>query len=255
MKTAMKNTSKHLLWGFFLTCFWTLLSMPINAQSPTESPSTPTTETSNSDRQQKAEEFIQLLGSQDYAKAREILAPPLQAEWSPEKIQTLWEKDLLATTGAFQSIVKTKAIDAIDAQLIVITAKFANSEEDLIVTLNRQQQIVGLDFPETKNIEEIAKEFVNALVAEDYAQARGYLHPFLKAEAFPEKVQQKWENLLKITGPYKQQVGYKVRKGSDGDGVDVVLVTLQFEKVSEDLFLVFDDQKQIVNVDFPDASD
>ncbi|NJQ98978.1 MAG: DUF3887 domain-containing protein [Hydrococcus sp. CSU_1_8] len=207
------------------------------------------------DRQQKAEEFIQLLGSQDYAKAREILAPPLQAEWSSEKIQNLWENDLLATAGAFQSIVKTKAIDAINAQLIIVTTKFANSEEDLIVTLNPQQQIVGLDFPETRNIEEIAQEFVNALVAEDYPQARGYLHPLLKAEAFPEKVQQKWENLLKITGPYKQQVGYEVRKGSDGDGVDVVLVTLEFEKVSEDLFLVFDDQKQIVSVDFPDASD
>jgi hypothetical protein len=62
-------------------------------------------------------------------------------------------------------------------------------------------------------------------------------------------------NLLKVTGPYKEQVGYEVRKGTDGDGVDVVLVTLQFEKVTEDLFLVFDDQKQIVSVDFPDASD
>jgi len=78
------------------------------------------------------------------------------------------------------------------------------------------------------------------------------LHPFLKTEEFPQKVKNKWEALLKVTGPYQRQVGYKVRKGLESDGVDVVLVTLQFEKITDDLFLVFDDNKQIVNVDFPE---
>jgi len=46
-------------------------------------------------------------------------------------------------------------------------------------------------------------------------------------------------------------VGTQVRKGSDTDGVDLVLVTIKFEKLTDTLILVFDDQKQIVNVDFP----
>jgi hypothetical protein len=46
-------------------------------------------------------------------------------------------------------------------------------------------------------------------------------------------------------------VGTQVRKGADTDGVDLVLVTIQFEKLTDTLILVFDDQKQIVNVDFP----
>lgn len=53
---------------------------------------------------------------------------------------------------------------------------------------------------------------------------------------------------------YKRQVGYNIRKSSGIDGVDVVLVTLQFEKITEDLFLVFDDNKQIANVDFSETN-
>lgn len=245
--------SKRFLSVLLLTSLWSAVSLPLNAQSPSNTPS-PTQSAQDAQLQQTAEQFIQLLGKKDYVQARSILAPALQSEWSAEKIQQLWEGDLLANTGAYQSIVKSKAIDAVNAQLIVVTVKFDRGEKDLIVTLNPQQQIVGLDFPETKSIEEIATEFVKALAAKDYAKARGYLHPLLKAEAFPEKVQQKWEDLVKVTGPYKQQVGYQVKKGSDLDGVDVVLVTIQFEKVTEDLFLVFDDQKQIVNIDFPEAN-
>ena len=250
----VKKSGDRFLAALLLT---TILSagMPINAQSSTNTPATspnqPSTNTSEKELQQTAEQFIQLLGQQDYTQARTILAPDLQSKWPAQKIQQLWEEDLVTRTGAFQSIVKSKAINAINAELIVVTVKFERSEEDLIVTLNSQQQIIGLDFPETRSIETIATEFVNALVAKDYAKARGYLHPLLKAEAFPEKVQQDWEDLLKVTGPYKRQVSYQVRKGSDMDGVDVVLVTLQFEKVTEDLFLIFDDEKQIVNIDFP----
>jgi transposase-like protein len=49
----------------------------------------------------------------------------------------------------------------------------------------------------------------------------------------------------------RQILGTQVRKGSDTDGVDLVLVSIQFQKLTDTLILVFDDQKQIVNVDFP----
>jgi hypothetical protein len=251
-------SGKRFLSVLMLTSIWSAGSLPINAQFPTDTPATSPTQPSNSAQEKQlllvAEQFIQLLGKQDYDSAKATLAPALQSDWSAQRIQQLWEEDLLVRTGSFQSIVKSKAIDAVNVQLIVVTVRFENGEEDLIVTVNPEQQIVGLDFPETKSIEEIATQFVDALAAGDYRKARGYLHPLLKAEAFPQKVQQEWEEMLKLTGPYKQQVGYQVRKGSDMDGVDVVLVTLQFEKATQDLFLVFDDQKQIVNIDFPEVN-
>jgi hypothetical protein len=134
---------------------------------------------------------------------------------------------------------------------VIVTVEFEKVTDDVIVTFNRSGQIVAADFPEFRSISEIGIAFVTALVNKDYGLARGYLHPFLKAEVFPTRVQGAWENLLKRTGPVRRIVGIQVRKGSDTDGVDLVLVTIQFEKLTDTLILVFDDQKQIVNVDFP----
>jgi hypothetical protein len=253
---SLRTYSKSWSLALLATLIWSIGIISSQAQTPTANPTT--TESPNRPQtrqfQQVAERFITLLGKGDYTKARGLLAPSLQSQWSAEKIQQLWEQDLIKRTGAFQNIIKSKNINAINAELVTLDVKFANSQEDIIVTLNPNRQIIGLDLPETRTVEEISREFVNALVTGDYAKARGYLHPLLKTEEFPQKVQQQWEEMLKTTGSFKRQVGYNVRKGSGNDGVDVVLVTLQFEKITEDLFLVFDDNKQIVNVDFPETN-
>ncbi|MFN9734404.1 MAG: DUF3887 domain-containing protein, partial [Microcystis sp.] len=123
--------------------------------------------------------------------------------------------------------------------------------DHVTVTFNRSGQVIAADVPEFRSISEIGDAFVTSLVNKDYGLARGYLHPFLKAEVFPTRVQGAWENLLKRTGFVRQILGTQVRKGSDTDGVDLVLVSIQFQKLTDTLILVFDDQKQIVNVDFP----
>ncbi|MBE9262700.1 DUF3887 domain-containing protein [Microcystis sp. LEGE 00066] len=201
--------------------------------------------------EKQARQLVEWLGAKQYDKVIAALSPQLKPLWTAEKLQKVWESQVTDHTGPFKRIVKTKVLDAINANLVIVTVEFEKVTDDVIVTFNRSGQIVAADFPEFRSISEIGTAFVTALANKDYGLARGFLHPFLKAEVFPTRVQGAWENLLKRTGPVRRIVGTQVRKGSGADGVDLVLVTIQFEKLTDTLILVFDDQKQIVNVDFP----
>jgi hypothetical protein len=64
-------------------------------------------------------------------------------------------------------------------------------------------------------------------------------------------VDQKWENLLKQTGPYQRQLSSSVKTGSSVDDADLVIVTVEFEKVTDNLIIIFDNQKRVVGIDFP----
>jgi len=201
--------------------------------------------------EKQARQLVEWLGTKQYDKVIAALSPQLKPLWTAEKLQKVWESQVTDNTGPFKRIVKSKLLDAINANLVIVTVEFEKLTEDVVITFNRSGQVIAADFPEFRSISEIGDAFVTSLVNKDYGLARGYLHPFLKAEVFPTRVQGAWENLLKRTGPVRRIVGTQVRKGSDTDGVDLVLVTIQFEKLTDTLILVFDDQKQIVNVDFP----
>jgi hypothetical protein len=201
--------------------------------------------------EKQARQLVEWLGTKQYAKVIEALSPQLKPLWNAEKLQKVWESQVTNNTGPFKRIVKSKVLDAINANLVIITVEFEKMTEDVVVTFNPAGQVIAADFPEFRSLAEIGDAFVQSLVNKDYGLARGFLHPFLKAEVFPSRVQGAWENLLKRTGPVRRIVGTQVRKGSDTDGVNLVLVTVQFEKLTDTLILVFDDQKQIVNVDFP----
>ncbi|MEG3439272.1 DUF3887 domain-containing protein [Pannus brasiliensis CCIBt3594] len=199
----------------------------------------------------RAKEIVGWLGAKDFAKARSALAPQLQPLWSAEKIQQNWESQVIDYTGPVKKIGKAKTIDAVNAKLVIVTVEFEKYTGDVILTFNNSDQVIAADFPEFRDIDRLGRDFIESMAKKDYATARGLLSPLLKTEVFPTRVQTGWESLLKKTGPFERIVGTQVRKGSDTDGVDLVLVTIQFENRTDTAILVFDDRKGIVNVDFP----
>lgn len=199
----------------------------------------------------RAKQIVEWLGTENFAKVIAAMSPKLKSFWNAEKLQRTWETQVIANTGPVRKILKTRAIDAINADIVTVTVEFEKHTEEVSLTFDTEGQIIGADFPEFRDIERIGATFIEDLAQKDYAAARGYLSPLLKAEIFPTRVQGAWENFLARVGPFERIVGTQVRKGSDVDGVDVLLVTVQFEKRTETLVLVFDDRKRIVNMDYP----
>jgi hypothetical protein len=198
----------------------------------------------------KATEMIKLLSDGQYVKAREAVSPELAAKLSAKQIEQIWQ-ELIARTGKIGKIAKYKVINTINTDLVVVSVQFAKTTGDFIVSFNKTGEIVGVDFPKLDSIDTIAEMFVKDLAASDFLRARGYLHPFLKAELFPQQIEQKWKDLIAKTGPVKRIVRTNTRTGSTVDSADVVIVTIEFAKTTEDLFVIFDEDRRIVGIDFP----
>ncbi|MBE9167484.1 DUF3887 domain-containing protein [Pleurocapsales cyanobacterium LEGE 06147] len=213
-------------------------------------PSTP--ETQSEEIQNKTEKLINWLNEGEFTEVHQALHPDLQANWSSERIERRW-KELLAQTGSLQRIVDYNVVETINSDIVLLTLEFENGTNEMLLDFNKQGQIVGIDFPQTQSIEEIAEKFVDDLATQDFASARSYLHPFLKEEIFPAQIQQKWEQFVTQTGPFKKIVRTEARRGSDIDNIDLVLVTVEFAKVTDDLIFAFDQDKRIINVDVIDA--
>ncbi|HEY9627696.1 MAG TPA: DUF3887 domain-containing protein [Coleofasciculaceae cyanobacterium] len=100
--------------------------------------------------------------------------------------------------------------------------------------------------PQTRPIEAVAEEFANLIVQGDFVQAWQYIHPSLRESWSPVDMQESWHDLQDRTGAFKQFTTFRE------DGETVVLADTQFERISDNLVIIFDDTRQwIVGVDFP----
>jgi Protein of unknown function (DUF3887) len=197
--------------------------------------------------QKRAEELILLMNNKDFTGVRAKLAPQLQRFWPPEKIQKQWEEDILEVQGDFQKILKSKVVDIVNGTTVIVTVQFSQSPADLIITFNSQGELVGLDFPETSSVEQISQTFVESLSKKDYGLARHFLHPYLKTEFFPEKVQKKWQDLEASSGTYEKLLDIQIQPKADKG--NVAILKLQFSKATRTFILIFDKNKRIIGVD------
>lgn len=91
-----------------------------------------------------------------------------------------------------------------------------------------------------------AEEFVTLAAKGDFVGAWQYIHPSLRTTWSPVDMQQGWHDLQNRTGAFQQFNSFRQ------DDQSVVLVNTQFEKVTDNLIIIFDDTRQwIVGVDFP----
>ncbi len=93
-----------------------------------------------------------------------------------------------------------------------------------------------------KSCEDLAKEFVDLLVEENFIQAETCFDSTVKGLMPADKLQVIWKELLVETGPLKKQAGIRKDKKSE---YDIIYVTCEFEKTSLDIQIVFNNKKEI----------
>ena len=254
LRLFTKNYRNIGLPALFLVLVGYSAIFPAQAQS--QAAQTQIAQTLTDSQQQnvrkKAEQFIELMGAQKASEARNFFYPELKKNWTAEQIQDLWETELVAKLGPFQKVLGSKAIDVINADVVKVSVQFAKGKEDILITFNKQQQLVAVNWLSNKSVEDISTEFVNNLAKKDYARARQNFSPLLKTEFFAQNIQKNWENLLMRTGPFQKQISSQTKPGCTTAAANVVIVEIQFEKLTDNLFIFFNQDKQIVNVDFPE---
>ncbi|GFE71974.1 DUF3887 domain-containing protein [Chroococcus sp. FPU101] len=238
---------KHLPWTLLLVLI-PAFSLPTHAQTPTTTTvQVPLTEAEKATMQERAKTMIELLNRGEYSKARELLAPDFANQITAEEIQSIWG-DTINKFGKIKQQVSSQVIDTVNSDLVVIKSQFEQGQGNIIVTFNEDEQIVGVDFPRLESVSEISEILVQSLAKRDFPRARGYLHPLLKTEIFPQQVQQRWDNLQKANGMFKRVVDTDVSSGSSVDESEVVIMTLEFERATQQMLVIFDDQRRIVGI-------
>ncbi len=196
----------------------------------------------------KAAQVIQLLTEENYTQVRTLLNRDLAVQLTTDQISEIWA-NLIELTGPVKKIVGYKVIPTINADLVVVETEFNDgSTDDFVVTFNKEGEIVGVDFPNVESIEEIAEIMVNSVAINDFARARGYLHPSLKTEILPNRLQTAWQNIQRESGLYERIEEITVRPGSGVDEVDLVVVEAKFQKGIRQFLFIFDDNRRIVGV-------
>ena len=120
----------------------------------------------------------------------------------------------------------------------------------IFIVLNGKGQIHRYYVDRTDDpTSKVAEQFVRALSTGNFITAHSFLSPDFQKDITPQALQAKWLNLQRITGLF-QQMGRVVEAESTPDS-HLVLVNVQFNRLSDNLFVILDANNQVTGVDFP----
>lgn len=100
-----------------------------------------------SELQSNAEKFVDAMAMQDWEMARQFLNPLFRDQWAIPMMQQSWQ-DWQASAGIFQERLDT----TVDGNIVLVSVQFGDIKNDLIVIFDETQKIVGIDFPQVKNL-------------------------------------------------------------------------------------------------------
>ncbi len=216
--------------------------------------------TEEADRQARAEELIQAFADESYERVRQLLDPHLQALWSAEKLESLWQ-ELIQQSGPVAQIVSSGITTGPISTAAPVCVEFATVDRDcsdpkniFVVTFNPDGDIVGVNFPKFQTRVEIAGQFALELSRGDFAAARGEFSSEFKAERFPEQLAAEWRALEQRWGAF-QSIGSVRENDSEGislSEVTVVEVEIRFANRTVPMLVLFDGDRRIVQYLFPD---
>lgn len=91
----------------------------------------------------RAETFFAALDSGKYEKAYAFFDPTVQEKIKPESLKGLWTQ-MKSTLGAFKAIDGVQNKIKEDFQVVVLNLKFANDNQPMQLSFNKQNKIVGI---------------------------------------------------------------------------------------------------------------
>jgi len=100
---------------------------------------------------------------------------------------------------------------------------------------------------QSDELENIAKEFVNLLVQENFSAAVKTFDATMSAVMPPKTLQETWTTIIKQVGVFKKQISTRKEKYEQ---YNIVFVTCQFERATLDIKVVFDSNKKVAGLFF-----
>ena len=96
----------------------------------------------------------------------------------------------------------------------------------------------------------VALQFVQAVSTGNFITAQSFLAPSVQEELTPAVIQARWLGLQRLTGSFVK-LGRAVEAESTPD-TRLILVNVQFNRLSDNLYVILNGENQITGIDFPE---
>ena len=253
MRSHLRPLSKPLLaTALMASSLLGVANLPLAASaqtapqvSPQSSSATPGQALTTEQARTMANLILQAVKSGDANARYSQFSDELKAVTSPTMVQRTMKAQPKLLSWKILGI--TQGVQNTTVEAALTTAK---GPRDLFIVLNGNGKIIGYHFDRTDvAASKVASSFVTTLAGGQYISARSFLSLGLQKEISPAALQQKWQELQQLTGNF-----VRVKKAVEANstpGARLVLVVTEFNRLTDNLFVILDSRNDIVGVDFP----
>ena len=198
---------------------------------------------SAADATKAAEQLLSALQQRQGSVIYDLLADAVQRSLSRDQVQQRLDRRPAIVTSRVVGIASGYRTTTVDA--VVTTAK---GRENLLFVLDDAGQLLAWKWiDDVLPIERTALDFAADLAAGRWLQARSKLSLDLQQDLAPADLERKWTKLSTVSGGFRKLKQAVI--ASQGGDQQLVLVSVEFGDATSNLFVIFNQRGQIINVD------
>ena len=198
---------------------------------------------STADATKAAEQLLNALQQRQGSALHARLSAAVRDSLSREQVQERLDQRPAIKSSRVVGIASGYRTTTVDA--VVQTAK---GDENLLFVLDDEGLLLAWKWvDEVLPIERTALDFAGDLAAGRWLTARSKLSLELQQELSPADLKRKWTKLSSVSDGYRKLKEAVV--ASQGGDQQLVLVSVEFGDATSNLFVIFDERGQIINVD------
>ena len=223
------------------------LTAPVGISMLTPAPllaqKAPVTDLSTTKATATAEQLLTALEQRRGDVIHASLSPAVKGSLSPQEVQERLNQLPAILSSRIVLVASGYRTTTVDALL-----KTARGEEDLLLVLDDDGKLLAWKWVDAvQPIERTALDFAADLAAGRWLAARSKLSLDLQEDLAPDDLRRKWLKLSSVAGGFRQLKDAVI--ASQGGDQQLVLVSIEFGNATSNLFVIFDERGQIINVD------
>ena len=223
------------------------LTAPVGISMLTPAPllaqKAPVTDLSTTKATATAEQLLTALEQRRGDVIHASLSPAVTGSLSPQQVQDRLNQLPAILSSRIVLVASGYRTTTVDALL-----KTARGEEDLLLVLDDDGKLLAWKWVDAvQPIERTALDFAADLAAGRWLAARSKLSLDLQEDLAPDDLRRKWLKLSSVAGGFRQLKDAVI--ASQGGDQQLVLVSIEFGNATSNLFVIFDERGQIINVD------
>ena len=195
--------------------------------------------------QRAAETLLKALSQRNSQVIYEQLAPELRQATTADKVNLRLQNQEKILGSKVLEVVSGIDDSTVDAELTT-----PSGVRKITLVFDERGRLLAWEWERTNTpIRQIATSFVRAMSRGEVVSARSLLSLDLQEQISAQELTNRWQNLEKRTDSFVQIRGSLL--ASEGGDQQLVLVTTQFSRLTDNLFVILDSAGHIIGIDFP----